>query len=32
MHRRAGPQVYHGLAGAIYVRDEESQRLDLPEE
>lgn len=32
MHRRAGPQVYHGLAGAIYVHDAESQRLDLPQE
>ncbi|WNO53511.1 multicopper oxidase family protein [Stakelama saccharophila] len=32
MHRRAGPQVYHGLAGAIYVRDRESERLALPGE
>ena len=29
-HRRSGPQVYQGLAGAIYVRDDESERLDLP--
>lgn len=29
-HRRSGPQVYQGLAGAIYVRDEESEQLDLP--
>lgn len=29
-HQRAGPQVYQGLAGAIYVRDTESERLDLP--
>lgn len=29
-HRRSGPQVYQGLAGAIYVRDAESERLDLP--
>ncbi len=29
-HQRSGPQVYHGLAGAIYVRDADSQRLDLP--
>lgn len=29
-HRRSGPQVYQGLAGAIYVRDTESERLDLP--
>ena len=27
---RSGPQVYQGLAGAIYVRDTESERLDLP--
>lgn len=25
-----GPQVYHGLAGAIYLRDDETDRLDLP--
>ncbi|EMD83346.1 FtsP/CotA-like multicopper oxidase with cupredoxin domain [Pacificimonas flava] len=31
-HQRAGPQVYAGLAGAIYVRDDESERLDLPNE
>lgn len=29
-HRRAGPQVYAGLAAPIYVRDEEEDRLDLP--
>lgn len=29
-HRRSGPQVYQGLAGVIYVRDDESERLDLP--
>src|SRR3546814_8129500 len=29
-HRQTGPQVYHGLAGPIYVRDEASERLDLP--
>lgn len=29
-HRRSGPQVYQGLAGAIYVRDADSDRLDLP--
>lgn len=27
-----GPQVYQGLAGAIYVEDEEVGRLDLPSE
>lgn len=31
-HERAGPQVYRGLAGPIYVRDEESDALDLPSE
>ena len=30
LHRRAGPQVYAGLAAPIYVRDEEEDRLDLP--
>lgn len=29
-HRRAGPQVYHGLAGPIYVRDRDDERTDLP--
>ena len=29
-HRRAGPQVYHGLAGLIYVRDSDGERTDLP--
>src|SRR3546814_800225 len=29
-HRQTGPQVCHGLAGPIYVRDEASERLDLP--
>ena len=27
---RTGPQVYHGLAGLIYVDDDETARLDLP--
>lgn len=27
---RTGPQVYQGLAGLIYVDDEDSARLDLP--
>ena len=27
---RSGYQIYHGLAGLIYVDDEESARLDLP--
>ncbi len=27
---RTGPQVYQGLAGMIYVDDEETSRLDLP--
>lgn len=27
---RTGPQVYQGLAGLIYVNDEETARLDLP--
>ena len=27
---RSGPQVYAGLAGAIYVRDEDEDRLNLP--
>ena len=31
-HKRSGPQVYRGLAGPIYVRDEESDALDLPSE
>ncbi|WP_370190933.1 multicopper oxidase family protein [Qipengyuania sp.] len=30
MHRRTGPQVYAGLAAAIYVRDDEEDRLGLP--
>ncbi len=30
MHRRSGPQVYAGLAAPIYVRDDEEDRLDLP--
>lgn len=30
LHRRAGPQVYAGLAAPIYVRDDEEDRLDLP--
>jgi len=29
-HRRSGPQVYAGLAGAIYVRDDEEDSLNLP--
>lgn len=29
-HRRSGPQVYQGLAGVIYVRDNASEALDLP--
>jgi len=29
---RTGPQVYQGLAGLIYVDDEETSRLDLPGE
>ena len=29
-HRRSGPQVYQGLAGMIYVRDNASEALDLP--
>lgn len=29
-HRRSGPQVYQGLAGMIYVRDQASEALDLP--
>lgn len=29
---RTGPQVYHGLAGVIYVDDDETERLDLPSE
>ena len=29
-HRRSGPQVYQGLAGAIYVRHDETKRLALP--
>jgi len=29
---RTGPQVYQGLAGLIYVDDEETSRLDLPDE
>ena len=29
-HRRSGPQVYQGLAGVIYVRDQASEALDLP--
>ncbi len=29
---RTGPQVYQGLAGLIYVEDEETSRLDLPVE
>jgi len=32
MHRRTGPQVYAWLAAPIYVRDEEEDRLDLPNE
>ena len=31
-HKRSGPQVYRGLAGPIYVREEESDALDLPSE
>ena len=30
LHRRAGPQVYAGLAAPIYVRDDEEDALDLP--
>ncbi|MDF1835601.1 MAG: multicopper oxidase domain-containing protein [Alteraurantiacibacter sp. bin_em_oilr2.035] len=30
LHRRAGPQVYAGLAAPIYVRDDEEAALDLP--
>lgn len=29
---RTGPQVYQGLAGMIYVDDDETDRLDLPSE
>ncbi len=29
---RTGPQVYQGLAGMIYVDDEEASRLDLPDD
>lgn len=32
MHRRSGPQVYAGLAAPIYVRDDEEDRFDLPNE
>ena len=31
-HRRAGPQVYHGLAGPIIVRDDEGRTDSLPHE
>lgn len=32
MHKRTGPQVYAGLAAPIYVRDDEEDRLELPNE
>lgn len=30
-HNVTGPQVYHGLAGAILINDEEERRLELPD-
>ena len=32
LHRRAGSQVYAGLAAPIYVRDDQEERLGLPSE
>lgn len=32
LHRGTGPQVYAGLAAPIYVRDDEEDALDLPNE
>ena len=31
-HHTTGSQVYHGMAGLIYIEDEESDRLEIPKD
>lgn len=31
-HQAAGPQVYHGLAGLVYIEDEVSDNLNIPKD
>ncbi len=31
-HRTTGPQVYHGLAGLVYIEDEVSDSLNIPKD